>query len=170
MSGRFAIGELCSGAVASDALRPHLLSSGGLPLVLDACEALILGLEAPPLELRYFAVPQYAPLIEAAASIGQALKAQPLASLGEHADRVSAVLMALAAALSALQHRCATEEHVTLGISNDVQAAVALARLGIGTDARETPLPEAIGAPAPLAIPLMGKSQFPGLKFTVRNT
>ena len=102
--GRFAIGELCSGAVASDALRPHLLSSGGLPLVLDACEALILG--APPLAPK-------------------------------------AVV---------------------------VQAAVALARLGIGTDARETPLPEAIGAPAPLAIPLMGKSQFPGLKFTVRNT
>ena len=104
--GRFAIGELCSGAVASDALRPHLLSSGGLSLVLDACEALIFGRRV------------------------QAAKVQ----------------------------------------AAKVQAAVALARLGIGTDARETPLPEAIGAPAPLAIPLMGKSQFPGLKFTVRNT
>lgn len=87
------------------------------------------------------------------------------------ADAVSDTLMRLAAALAALQHRAIAEEHPTLGISNDVHAAVALARLGLGVDARGIPLGQALAQrPGALDLPLMGKSQFPGLKFTVRNT
>jgi hypothetical protein len=54
--------------------------------------------------------------------------------LGAHA-------VALAAALSGLTHRPKTGEHAhpILGLANDVQAVVALARLGIGTDARWPP-------------------------------
>lgn len=79
----FAVGELCSSAVASENLRLLLLSSPeALELVLDSVTALCEGLEAPHAELRYFAVPQYAPLVEASGSIGQALKAQPLGSFG----------------------------------------------------------------------------------------
>jgi hypothetical protein len=66
------VGELCSSAVASETLRPLLLSSpGGLSLVIDSLAALCEGLEAPHAEVQYFAVPQYAPLTEAAGSIGQ---------------------------------------------------------------------------------------------------
>jgi hypothetical protein len=75
----FALGELCSSVVASETLRPLLLASpSGLALVLDSLAAICEGLEATHAELRYFAVPQFAPLTEAAGSIGQALKALPL--------------------------------------------------------------------------------------------
>ncbi len=87
------------------------------------------------------------------------------------ADEVSDVLLRLAAALAALQHRAIVEEHPTLGISNDVHAAVALARLGLGVDARGVPLGHALAQrPGAVDLPLMGKSKFPGLKFTIRNT
>ena len=205
----FALGELCSSAVASDTLRPLLLSSpAALELVLDSLAALCEGIEAPHMEPQYFPVPQYAPLVEASGSIGQALKAQLLGSFGEckcktigrtqsasspntvefsmdltgcflgativcvaDAHDVSGLLMRLAAALAALQHRATAEEHPTLGISNDVHAAVALARLGLGADARGVPLGQALAErPGSVDLPLMGKSQYPGLKFTVRNT
>ena len=62
----FALGELCSSAVASDTLRPLLLSSpAALELVLDSLAALCEGIEAPHMEPQYFPVPQYAPLVEA---------------------------------------------------------------------------------------------------------
>lgn len=79
--------------------------------------------------------------------------------------------MRLAAALAALQHRARADDHPILGISNEVHAAVALARLGLGANARGVPLPQAlVEQPGAIDLPLMGKSQFPGLKFTVRNT
>ncbi len=79
----FAVGELCSSAVASDTLRSVLLSSPqALRLVVDSLMALCEGIEAPHADLQYFAVPQYAPLVEASGSIGQALKAIPLGSFG----------------------------------------------------------------------------------------
>lgn len=79
--------------------------------------------------------------------------------------------MRLAAALGSLQHRTQVEEHPTLGISNDVHAAIALARLGLGVDARGVLVGQALAErPGALDLPLMGKSQYPGLKFTVRNT
>jgi hypothetical protein len=79
----FAVGELCSSAVASDNLRPALLSSQqALELVVDSLTALSEAIEAPHMALQYFAVPQYAPLVEASGSIGQALKALPLDSFG----------------------------------------------------------------------------------------
>lgn len=80
----FALGELCSSAIASDNIRPLVLSSPeALELVLDTLAALCEGIEAPHAEPQYFVVPQYAPLVEASGSIGQALKAQPLGSFGE---------------------------------------------------------------------------------------
>lgn len=167
---------MCSSAVASDTLRPALLAStGGLELVLEALSVLCDGLEARPAEVHYHAVPQYAPLIEAAASVGQALKSRPLAGFGAAADAVSRGLMSLAAALSGLQHRTLTEKHVTLGIEDVVQAAIALARLGIGSDARGVPIPQAMEAQAPLGMQLMGGGVMTGretgqLKFTIRNT
>lgn len=79
----FAVGELCSSAVASDHLRPVLLSSEqAFELVLDSLTALCEAIEAPHVDVRYFAVPQYAPLVEASGSIGQALKSRPLGSFG----------------------------------------------------------------------------------------
>ena len=87
------------------------------------------------------------------------------------ADVISGLLMRLAAALAALQHRARADEHPTLGISNDVHATVALARLGLGVNARGVAVDQALAErPGALDLPLMGKSQFPGLKFTVRNT
>ena len=38
-------------------------------------EVLTVGLEVPPLDVRCFAVPQHAPIIEASACVGQALHA-----------------------------------------------------------------------------------------------
>jgi hypothetical protein len=94
--------------------------------------------------VEYFAVPQYAPLIEASACVGAELGAE-LAAAGElrrggrHGLLGVHAVVALAAALSGLKHRPKTEEHPILGLANDVQAVVALARLGIGTDARWPP-------------------------------
>lgn len=111
----------------------------------------------------------------------QALRALPLGTFGAAADAVSAVLISLAAALTALKHRQTIEEHPILGLANDVQAVIALARLGIGTDVRGLPLAEARASQGPLNIPLMGRipeklgnkdsgRNAKGLVFTVRNT
>ena len=66
-----------------------------------------------------------------------------------------------------LRYAAATSHRITI-----VQhASVALARLGLGTDARGMPIESAsLRRGGSLDIPLMGKSSFPGLKFTVRNT
>jgi hypothetical protein len=56
-------------------------------------------------------------------------------------------------------------------LPEQVHATVALARLGLGVNARGVPIGEALAErPGALDLPLMGKSQFPGLTFTVRNT
>ena len=111
----------------------------------------------------------------------QALRVQSLATFGPAADAVSTVLISLAAALTALKHRQETEEHPVLGLANDVQAVVALARLGLGTDVRGRSLEMATAAPGSLNLPLMGRipekvgnkdsgRNAKGMVFSVRNT
>eukprot|EP01051_Picozoa_sp_SAG22_P012615 SAG22_NODE_1328_length_4724_cov_8.803243_3_plen_248_part_00 len=188
----FLLGELVGAAVASDALRPALLASAdGLDLALAAAAALAAGLTAEPAAVRFYVVPQYAPLVEAAASVGQplaALAAQDEFGGSQRAGAVQAQVAALVAGLqkilglaaaaadsdeaAATAAAAAAAEGVKLGADDSTHARIALARLGVGDDARGVPIKEVVAAQQrTLNVPLMLlQTGPPDLKFSIRNT
>lgn len=191
----FVAGELTAGAVASDELRPALSTAPAAQgLVMEVAEALARACSAPPSSERAVgdgdsgagqAVPQYSAAIEAAASLGQALRQHYIGQCPTALDAVLGITAALsgiaagkaqgveAARAIGADKRFSDPKNPTeqkrngAAIAPWVHAHIGLARMGVGEDAFGVPVAEARGGGKTLNLSLIDGGR---MTFTVRAT